>query len=147
MPLKNYTTQVPADRSVSEIQAMLQAHGASGVLMEYERGTGRIDSLSFKMSLKDRDWAFRLPMRWREAKQAMIAEGNRRASRDDDYCYRVAWRITRDWVAIQMALVELHTVELQEIFLPYTLRGDGKTLYEHVVLNPSRLLGSGKEEQ
>ncbi len=84
-------------------------------------------------------------MRWREAKQAMIAQGNRRARFDDDYCYRVAWRITRDWVAVQMALIELQTVQLQEIFLPYILRNDGKTLYEYASSNPKLLLGSGKD--
>jgi hypothetical protein len=37
MALKNYTTEVPANRSISEIQEMLQKHGVSGVMMEYER--------------------------------------------------------------------------------------------------------------
>jgi hypothetical protein len=139
MALKNYTTQVPASRSVQEIQEMLQKHGASGVLMEYEPGTGRIASLAFKINLNGQDWGFRLPLRWREA-QRVMKEQRISKSRDDDYCYRVAWRILRDWVNIQMALVELDIVQMQEVFLPYVVQKNGRTLFENTVLDPSRLL-------
>jgi hypothetical protein len=140
MPLKNYTTRVPASQSVQEIQEMLQKHGATGVLLEYEQGTGRIASLSFKINVHDRDWGFRLPLKWREAQRVMIEQGVRRAGSDEDYVYRVAWRILRDWVAVQMALVEIEMVALQEVFLPYAIHPDGKTLYEHVVSDPSHML-------
>jgi len=59
--LKNYTTKVPANRSVQEIQEMLQKNGATGVLMEYEKGTGRIASLSFRVDLNGQPILFRLP--------------------------------------------------------------------------------------
>ncbi len=62
MPLKNYTTKVPADRSVNEIQTMLQKHGATGTLLEYEQGTGRIASVSFKINLGGNDLGFRLTL-------------------------------------------------------------------------------------
>lgn len=37
MALKNYTTKVPANRSIEEIQTALVKYGASGVLYEYEK--------------------------------------------------------------------------------------------------------------
>jgi hypothetical protein len=141
--LKNYTTKVPANRSIMEIQEMLQKHGAAGVLTEYEKDTGRIAAISFRINVAGQDWFFKLPMRWREAQKAMIAEDNRRAYNDEDYCYRVAWRITRDWVDVQMALVDLKTAELQQIFLPYTVMPTGQTLYETIIDNPKFLLGDG----
>lgn len=144
MALKNYTTKVPANRSIMEIQEMLQKHGATGVLTEYEKDTGRIAAISFQIEVAGQKWGFRLPMQWREAQKAMIAEGNRRAAGDEDYCYRVAWRITRDWVDVQMALVDLKTAELQQIFLPYTITKSGRTLYENILENPALLLGSGE---
>lgn len=143
MALKNYTTKISAKQSISEIQEMLQNHGAAGVLTEYEEDTGRISALSFRIKVGEQNWAFRLPMQWREAQKAMIAEGNRRASDDEDYCYRVAWRITRDWVDVQMALVDLRTAELRQIFLPYTIGKNGKTFYETILENPQMLLGEG----
>ena len=38
MPIKNYTTKVPANKSIAEIQDALVNHGATGVLYEYEQG-------------------------------------------------------------------------------------------------------------
>jgi hypothetical protein len=145
MALKNYTTKVPASRSVQEIQEMLQKHGAAGSMMEYEPGTGKIASLAFRLTLSGQNWDFRLPLRWREAQRIMQEQGISKAY-DDDYCYRVAWRILRDWVDIQMALVEIEIVQIQEFFLPYVVQKNGLTLYENIVTNPGLLLNSGKAE-
>lgn len=139
MALKNYTTRVPADRSVQEIQTMLQKHGASGVLTEYEKNTGRIAGLAFQMEIGEQKVGFKLPLNWRAAKEVMKKEGNSRAY-DDDYCYRVAWRILRDWVDVQMALVEIEMAQMQQIFLPYLVQKGGKTLYENILENPQFLL-------
>lgn len=143
MALKNYTTKVPANRSVQEIQEMLQKGGATGILLEYEKGTGRIESLAFKMDFGGKPVGFRMPLKWRQAQKVLAREGNRQA-RDDDYCYRVAWRIIRNWLEQQMALIEIEMVDLQEIFLPYAVQKDGNTLYQNILANPNNLLSSGE---
>lgn len=143
MPLKNYTTKVPANRSIQEIQEMLQKGGATGVLLEYEKGTGRIENLSFKMDFGGKPVGFRLPLKWRQAQKVLAREGNRQAS-DEDYCYRVSWRIIRNWLEQQMALIEIEMVDLQEIFLPYAVQKDGNTLYQNILANPNNLLISGE---
>ncbi len=156
MALKNYTTEVPANRSISEIQEILQKYGVSGVMMEYEQGTGRIESLAFKIDINGQPWGFRMPLRWRQAletlyrgkksvknmysQQARITAAERTR---EDHAYRVAWRILRDWVDVQMALVELEIVQIQEVFLPYVIQRNGQTLFENIVTDPSLLLGSG----
>jgi hypothetical protein len=153
MALKNYTTEVPANRSIGEIQEMLQKHGVSGVMMEYEQGTGRIESLAFKIDISGQPWGFRMPLRWRQAldslyrgKKAtdeMYYQQNRRDAAQrtrEEHAYRVAWRILRDWVDVQMALVELEIVQIQEVFLPYVVQKNGHTLFENIVTDPSRLL-------
>lgn len=144
MALKNYTTKVPANRSVQEIQEMLIKAGASGVLMEYEKGTGRIAGLSFQISFDGKKMGFKLPLEWREAQKVLDQEGNRRAM-DDDYAYRVAWRILRDWVDVQCALIAIKQVQLQQVFLPYAIHRNGKTVYENMLDNPDNglLLGPG----
>ena len=138
--LKNYTTKVPANRSVQEIQEMLQKHGATGVLIEYEKGTGIIASLSFKIDLKDKLIAFRLPLKWREAREVLISQGIKRAKIDEDYVYRVSWRIMRNWVDIQMAIIELEMVKIEQVFLPYAIGKNGKTFGENVLENPQLFL-------
>lgn len=153
MSLKNYTTDVPANKSIAEIQQMLQKHGVSGIMMEYEPGTGQIESLAFKLDIEGRTWAFRLPLRWRNAHQVMYrgvkdqvnwrtGESRYKKSREEQ-AYRVAWRILKDWVAVQMALVELEIVQVQEVFLPYIIQKNGQTLFENITKNPGLLLGDG----
>lgn len=139
MPIKNYTTSVPANRSIDEIQTALVKHGAVGVLLEYEKGTGRIEALKFLLEIKDNRVPFRLPTNWRSFQQVLK---NQRVSRakDDDYCYRVAWRCLRDWVLAQCALYETQMVDLPQVFLPYAMDQSGvSTLYERV-LNDSKFL-------
>jgi peroxiredoxin family protein len=43
---------------------------------------------------------------------------------------RVAWRILKDWVEAQMALLDIEMVKMEEIFMPYIVDQKGQTLYE-----------------
>lgn len=143
MALKNYTTKVPVNRTIQEIQEMLQKGGATGIFMEYEKGTGRIDALTFRMDFNGQPAGFKLPIKWKQAQKVLQNEGNNKAW-DDDYCYRVAWRIVRNWLEQQMALIEIQMVDMQEIFLPYAVQKSGKTLYQQIIDDPKFLLGEGE---
>jgi hypothetical protein len=145
MPIKNYTSEVPASRSIQEIQDSLVKHGATGVLMEYEPGTGRIAALKFKLPFRDNDLSFQLPVEWRKFKAVLLEQRVRRAQ-DDDVAYRIAWRCIRDWVLAQMALFETNMVEIPQVFLPFAVaKGGVSTLYDRV-LKGGLLLGSGKDD-
>ena len=140
MPIKNYTTKVPANRSIQEIQDMLVKHGATGFQLEYEQGTGRIYSLKFRLELDGKPFAFSLPVEWHAFQEVLKSQRVKRCE-DEDYCYRVAWRVLRDWVDAQMALYETKMVSIPQIFLPYAITKSGKTLFEHTAENPQLLLG------
>ncbi len=142
MPIKNYTTIVPASRSIEEIQTALVAHGASGVFYEYEQGTGRIEALKFILMIEGKKVGFALPVQWRRF-QAVLKKQEVRRSDDEDYCYRVAWRDIRDWVLSQLALYETQIVELPQVFLPFAVGKGGRTVYEQVQAG-GFLLGDGK---
>ena len=45
---------------------------------------------------------------------------------------RVAWRILKDWVEAQMALLDIEMVRFEEIFLPYIETTSGQTIYERL---------------
>lgn len=150
MPLKCYTTVVPANQSIAEIQQMLVTRGAVGLMLEYDpTGNGRIANLTFALALDGRKIGFRLPLRRSEVGKILAndpkLEGRyrNRARTDDDYVYRVAWRVVREWVDAQMAMVDLRMVQVQEVFLPYAVGQSGETLYETMVKDPGRLLGPG----
>ena len=48
MPIKNYTTKVPAVQTVGEIQGILAAHGARKVMMDYAEN-GRVTAVTFAL--------------------------------------------------------------------------------------------------
>jgi len=64
--------------------------------------------------------------------------------RDEEYCYRVAWRVIRDWIMSQMALFETEMVELEQVFLPYMTDQTGvSTLYERLLKDDFKMLNNG----
>ncbi len=129
MPLKNYTTSVPVSRTLSEIQAKLVEYGARGVLYNYD-DRGKIEAVSFQIQLDNgKLLAFRLPSNVKAAMAVMEEQGLPRRFLSLDHAYRVSWRIIKDWVAAQMALIELDQARLEQVFLPYLICDSGETLY------------------
>src|SRR6266849_2677421 len=91
MPIKNYTTTVAANRSITEIQYSLVKYGSTGVLYKYEQGTGRIEALQFLLRIKNQYVAFSLPVHWRKFQRVLELQQVSRWD-EEDYVYRVAWR-------------------------------------------------------
>jgi len=130
---------MPVSQSLAKIQQNLVDHGATGFMVEYEKGTGRIEALKFLLDINDNRLSFNLPVDWR-AFQEVLKKDNVRRWDEDDYCYRVAWANLRDWVDSQMALFETRMVSLPQIFLPYVETKDGTTLFQKMANNPKLLL-------
>jgi hypothetical protein len=62
----------------------------------------------------------------------------------EDHARNVSWRIIKDWVEAQMAIIETHMVTIAQVFLPYAVTSNGQTLYEYIGQNTQLLLGEGK---
>ncbi len=147
MPLLNYTTKVPADRSIAEISQMLAKAGAKKIMHDYD-DNGYITAVSFALELDGQIIGYRLPTDWRPVKTiiAEVCKGNTKLSKDvltDQHAINVAWRITKDWVEAQLAILETKMVTTPQLFLPYAVTDNGQTLYERVAENPRMLLGGG----
>lgn len=147
MPLLNYTTTIAADKSISEIQKILVKAGASKIMTDWD-ATGNIISISFQLLMNDQPLAFTLPTNWKPVQQVLIEQrrktGNSKIKASDDQARRVAWRITKDWVEAQMAIIETRMVTPAQVFLPYAVTNGGQLMYEYVANNPSLLLGDGR---
>lgn len=131
MAILNYTTQIEVEKSIGEIQKCLVIHGANAVLSEYVDGF--IVALTFKMRINDTDIGFRLPTAWQPVLK--ILEDNKKVPRhlcSQAQALRVAWRIVKDWVEAQMAIVETRMVKVDQVFLPYVVMKNGESLYEQV---------------
>lgn len=143
MPLLNYTTSVTTEKTVGEIQKLLVKAGARAILYDYD-DNGNINALSFKLKLNDVEVGFRLPTDYRPVLR-IINDDPKVPGRlkTNEQALRVAWRIVKDWVEAQLAIVETKMVKTEQVFLPYMVTGNNKTLYERVAENP-RLLESGE---
>lgn len=152
MGLLNYTTKIDADKTASEIAKCLSMHGASAVLTEYDKERGTVTAISFKITLNENQMGFRLPCDWKPV-YAIITKGKKNPHWNEEkkrkwvsdwesQAVRTSWRIVKDWVEAQMALIETQMATTAQVFLPYAVMKDGRTLSEHVGENPNLLLGS-----
>ena len=142
MPLLNYTTSVSADKSIAAIQKALAKAGASAILHEYDQN-GNIMALSFRITFDKKDISFRLPTDWRAVQKRLEAQHVEPRYRTQEHALRVAWRITKDWVEAQLAVIETQMVTTAQVFLPYAVTANGQTLYEYIGQNTQLLLGEG----
>jgi len=140
MPLANYTTEVSAKKSMDEIQGMLTAHGARKILTEYD-GAGEPQALSFIIATPKGDLPSTLPSNIARVEAVLIAQRKSMPEkwhrnyeptmqRIHEQAIRVGWRILKDWIRAQMAILETEMVKLEQIFLPYLVTPSGKSLYE-----------------
>ena len=140
--IANYTTAVTALKSTREIQEILVTHGAKRILMDYDEDSVPT-ALSFIISTPFGEMPFKLPANI-DRIQAVLTKQHIRANVTRDLATRVAWRILKDWVRAQMAILEANMVSIDQIFLPYMQSGDGKTLYE-IMIERKLELPEGRE--
>lgn len=126
MPLLNYTTKVNVFNTLGEIQAQLVKHGAKKIMQDYDEA-GHITALAFMIDTPLGTRGVRLPAN-AEAVHAVLLQ--QKVKCDRDQAERVAWRIIKDWVEAQMAILESEMVQMDEIFLPYMIDRSGKTLFQ-----------------
>jgi predicted SpoU family rRNA methylase len=143
-PLANYTTSVPAIKSVGEIQGILVAHGAKSILINYA-DNGVVESLSFIVKTPYGDMPIRLPTDAKAVLRVMEEQRLPRRYLTYEQAVKVAWRIVKDWVRAQMAILETEMVKMEQIFLPYMAVSDDKTLYDAMV-DKKFYLGPGEKD-
>ena len=141
MGILNYSTSVPVNRTVSQIQGILVSHGAKTIMINYAANQDP-ESLSFLVDTKQGELPFRLPASVKAVEQVMRRD-HLPGFKKEGQPARVAWRIVKDWVEAQMAIIEAEMVSMEEVFLPYLLRGD-HTLYQEIETR-GFLLPGGKE--
>lgn len=147
--LLNYTTQVPAERSIAEIQKKLVGHGAREILVKYS-GAGEPASIMFIIPLKeDKGAPFRLPANIEKVEAKLLSMRARPWNADKaaihSQAMRVGWRIIKDWVEAQLAIIDTDMVTLREVFLPYMLLDEENTVYQ-VMEKKGYFLGEGKKQ-
>lgn len=126
MPILNYTTKVPVENTINDLQKILAKAKANAIMTEFDP-TGFPCALSFRVKINEKELHFRLPVDVAGVGRALKAD---REYRDEAHARRVAWRIIKDWVDAQMGLIASQQAELAQVFLPYATTDQGQTLYE-----------------
>lgn len=126
MPIKNYTTKVPAVQSVGEIQGILASHGARKCMMDYDE-KGCVTAITFALELNGALQGFRLEAKPQGVISVMAKDGSK-CTRDQ--AERIAWRNIKDWIAAQVALVETEQASMAELFFSKIIDRNERTLFE-----------------
>ena len=129
MAILNYTTSIAAEKTGSEIQRKLAKAKAQAVLCEYDDNAIMV-AISFRMLTPYGLVFFRLPANIPGVYKALKSANVPKRLQTEEQAARVAWRIVKDWVEAQLAIVEAGMAEITEVFLPYAQHSTGETVFQ-----------------
>lgn len=148
-PTLNYTTTVDAGKTVLEMQHMLAEHGASAIGVEYR--DRQPVGLTFQLPTPHGVRAYALPVHSDRVLAVLKEQARNRVGRlarpsearkacTPDQAHRIAWRVLKDWLAAQLALIEAAVVTVDQVMLPYLLIDGRVPLYDRYVEHEQSLL-------
>jgi hypothetical protein len=135
--LKNYTTEIPAQKTISEIEDILVEQGATDIWKQYD-STGKVISLNFAVKTDFGKMPFKFSIDPQAISRVLSDQANRglrgisrKQALDIDHARNVGWRIVKNWIEAQMAMVSLKQRKLEQIFLAdaYDMKTE-KTLFQ-----------------
>lgn len=132
MNLKNYTSSVPANTTISYIETYLADCGVCGVAKEFDKG--QPVAMMFNLLLGGKHYCVRLPANvegvqeflWRDYVKTHVRP---KKTKEDfrEQAARTAWKIQQDWVQVQMSLITLKQADFLQVFMAFLW--DGKQSY------------------
>jgi len=130
--LLNYTTSIPAGKTIGEMQTALAKAGAESIAVHYTSGSPA--GLTFSLTTKYGPQLFTLPVDvpavQRVLRKQRSAGGMSRVKfESSEHAERVAWRISKTWLEAQLALVAVQMATIDQVMLPYMHVGPDQTMY------------------
>jgi hypothetical protein len=148
--MKNYTSEVPAERTISRIEQILASAGAKSIQKEYEDGQAIALIFTLPTGGQAGDVSIKLPANAAGVEAVFMADVKKprkeTLNRVKAQALRTAWKIMQDWTEIQISLIELHQAEPAEVFLPYIWDGK-RTIYTALKAGGFKLLAEGKKHE
>lgn len=137
MPIKNHTTKVQSMRTIGQIGEFLAKHGARKIVTDID-DDGDPVGVTFSFAVNGRMFLYALPCNW-EGVQKMLNQGRKKSDTTKQRALQVAWRTIQDWIEAQVAIIEAGMATIAEVFLPYAVTADGKTVFEKLSAGDNRL--------
>jgi len=148
----NYTTKIAAKRSAGECLDLLGDAGAHAVSVTYtdREPTG----LAFRLDTAGGRRDFALPVNIDGVRQMLAKANDQGRLRSDghrnntyetrQHAANVAWRVVKDWLEAQLAIIAAEMVTLDQVMLPYLEVDHGQTLYQkYLELDGQVAIGAG----
>lgn len=127
MSILNYSTKIDAWKTCNEVQQILSKHNVTHFSIRNE-GTFPV-ALAFTIDYKGKPLNFLLPCNHEGVLSSLKRDKKvPKASKNSEQALRTSWRIIKDWIEAQMAIVESELAPIQEVFLPYLVNETGETL-------------------
>jgi len=135
--LKNYTTIIPAERSIAEIEQLLLQFGAVSFFKQIDRETKQFSGMVFVLRIEESQVPYRLQANVKKVQEYIYKEYRSKTSRPkkskEDFAadaYKIAWRLMKDWVHSQLSIIATEMVKTEEVFLPYMMIDNKSTFYD-----------------
>lgn len=158
MKLKNYTSGVSAEKSITAIERILVLHGATNILKEYGPN-GELSAIAFMIKdpkvatseNREGKMSFKLYARINVVEK-LLREEYRRPRKGtfkkiEEQAGKTAWKILYDAISSQMALVDLGQRELLAVFLADAYDTNKRmTLFEKIQSGQLKQLMAGTNE-
>lgn len=137
----NYTTTIAAEKTLGELQRLLIRAGARAISVEYDP-SGAPNGLAFRIKTASGDRDYRLPLDLGAVLKLLQRASQERDTKSGrarlpstwvtkEHASRVGWRIMKDWVEAQLALVQVGLASMEQTMFAYQLaEGQGRTVYE-----------------
>lgn len=137
MNLKNYTSSVPANQTISYIEAYLASAGVTGISKQYNPHTKEPEAIFFHIEIPPSRYTIKLPARVAEVQDFLWndyvsshSRNRKLPKRKEDFLHqaaRTAWKIQQDWVQVQISLIKLKQADFLQVFMGFLW--DGKQSY------------------
>jgi len=152
MNLRNYTSTVPVQNSLQAIETLLARAGAQQIAKSYENNQikGVVFSLPIGEGPSRQVMLFKLPANPGAVAKVLKSEVKKphrgTMQRIEEQAERTAWALLRDWVHIQLSIIQMEQAEAIQVFLPYAYDPrTEKTLFERMKQNGFKQLTTGEK--
>lgn len=152
MAVKNITSTIRPEKTIMEIEGLLHKFGANAILKEYEGNM--VSSISFFIEHNGQKIPFKLPMDLERARRVVenavdekkLPYKFRDEPHKSDKAQIVGWRLIKDWIHVNLSLLEVKFAEPLQILLPYAYNPiENKTVYELFMEKKDKFLALEKK--
>lgn len=143
------TTSVPVEKTKAEIEGLLRKYGASSYVSGWDE---RFAAIQFEMSDRrilikmpqpdQKDKAFTHRIDGRSGREKPVSEAQATAAWEQ--ACRSSWRSLRLLVQAMLEAVEAEIVTFEQIFLPFVVLPDGRTVHQAIETEVERAYAIGE---